>query len=744
MQKVIGEIQELRVVSLLLIAFLFVTAAGATAMNTSASDQDEPRARALAENGWPGFGFDERNTHLSPYDTSHVDGTVKWTFNTNNWLWSSAAITGNGTVYVGSTDDKLYALDNRDGSVLWSYETDGDIISSPAVDSDGNIFFGSKDHHLYSLDSSGGLRWKYETDGTIYSSPAVDENGTVYFGSYDNYFYALNSNGGLEWKYKAESWFWSSPAISPDGTVYVGSGDKHLYAFNGDGSEKWNFSTGGFIYSSPAVDESGNVYFGSYDDRLYAIDPNGDEIWNYKTGNDVLSSPAIGKDGTVYFGSNDQSLYALDSNGAKKWSFRTGGDVVSSPAIGDDGTIYFGSYDKNIYALTSSGDKKWEHSTYGSIYASPSIGPEGDVYVGSWDSKLYAFTGNNDAPVAVIDVWRQVEVNMTVAGIPGHTVTAQFYHGDELVDEMAATRPFGPPAENSTILKVMDIEDYRMVLIYNSTGVGANPVWVTFRAGNNTETIFHLFLSTGSSLQNETFDINKELMEIMGDKNIYHFSGENSYDPDGTIVSYQWDFDDGYQAEGMEVSHEFDKGVYDIKLTVTDDKGARASTIYVLNVGCDYTYADVTLWIAGRKGNEVTAVVYEDGNEVMELNVIKDQKWVNKAEGSFKIWETKTYTLELRYHAEERGCNPVLLRIEWGDSEKTIFELFKTRDGYDQVKTYDLKWDANNGIIIEDNGAQHDEISVSDYLEDVKHRIEVQEQVQRDIKRVDEKTKMML
>ncbi len=331
-----------------------------------------------------------------------------------------------------------------------------------------------------------------------------------------------------------------------------------------------------------------------------------------------------------------------------------------------------------------------------------------------------------------------------MAGIPGHTVTAQFYKGDALIDEMVTAKTFGCPAENSTILKLMEIEDYSMKLIYNSTGIGANPVWVTFRAGNSTETIFHLFLSASDSLQNETYDINRELIEVIGDKNIYHFSGEQSYDPDGTIVSYEWDFDDGTQADGMEVSHEFDKGIYDIELTVTDDHGAQASTIHVLNVGCDYTYADVTLWIAGRKGNDITAVIYEDGYEILSINVRKGRKWVNKVEASFKLWETKTYTIELRYHAEEIGANPVLLKIQWDDSEKTIFEVFKTRDGYDQVKTYELKLNMDGDITIDTHGTPLDEVSESEFLENVKHQVEMQEEINKDLNKLKEKTKMML
>ena len=32
-----------------------------------------------------------------------------------------------GTVYVGSNDDKLYALDGKSGDKLWEFATGGDV-----------------------------------------------------------------------------------------------------------------------------------------------------------------------------------------------------------------------------------------------------------------------------------------------------------------------------------------------------------------------------------------------------------------------------------------------------------------------------------------------------------------------------------------------------------------------------------------------------------------------------------------
>ena len=54
-----------------------------------------------------------------------------------------------------------------------------------------------------------------------------------------------------------------------------------------------------------------------------------------------------------------------------------------------------------------------------------------------------------------------------------------------------------------------------------------------------------------------------------------NFDGSGSYDPDGEIVSYDWDFGDGTTDSGETVSHTFsDPGMHTVTLTVTDDQGA--------------------------------------------------------------------------------------------------------------------------------------------------------------------------
>ena len=54
--------------------------------------------------------------------------------------------------------------------------------------------------------------------------------------------------------------------------------------------------------------------------------------------------------------------------------------------------------------------------------------------------------------------------------------------------------------------------------------------------------------------------------------------GSASYHPDGTIVGYDWSFGDNTTGTGISVSHTYTAvGIYDVGLTVTDDRGVQSS-----------------------------------------------------------------------------------------------------------------------------------------------------------------------
>jgi outer membrane protein assembly factor BamB len=337
--------------------------------------------------------------------TLEAIGELIWSYETGGEIESSPAIGSDGTIYVGSSDSKLYAITST-GGLYKDYTTDFAVRSSPAVGSDGKIYFGSDDVYVYALHPDVVRYWAYKTEGYVSSSPAIGSDGTIYAGSGDDNLWALTSDGKFKWKYNTGGDVASSPAIGGDGTIYVGSDDGSLYAINPDMTLKWSCKTGAKVQSSPAVGSDGTIYFGSQDGYVYALDPaDGNPKWSHKTDGKVNSSPAIGSDGTIYVGSDDNYLYALNpADGSVKWSYETGGFVRSSPAVGANGTVYFGSVDGYIYAVRSDGTLKWRYETAGSVItSSPAIGADGTIYCGSTDRYIYALS--SDSPGLASSPW---------------------------------------------------------------------------------------------------------------------------------------------------------------------------------------------------------------------------------------------------------------------------------------------------------------------------------------------------
>ena len=97
----------------------------------------------------------KEQTKTPPIDPSKHERFL-WAFETGGGVYSPA-IGSDGTVYIGSTDKKLYAINGKNGAKLWESETGDYVWSSPAIGSDGTVYVGSWDNMLYAIktDSKG-------------------------------------------------------------------------------------------------------------------------------------------------------------------------------------------------------------------------------------------------------------------------------------------------------------------------------------------------------------------------------------------------------------------------------------------------------------------------------------------------------------------------------------------------------------------------------------------------------------
>ncbi len=336
-----------------------------------------------AYNGTVYFGSFDGNF----YAVNTTTGKLKWKFKTGgekwiggkgyfglkpndlytNDLWDffiSSPISDNNpqneTIYFGSSDGNVYAVDASNGELKWKFATNGVIHTSPVIYKN-TIYIGSWDTYMYAIDAGTGKeKWKFKTGGDMPMSgiqaSATVYDDVIYFGARDAFFYALNATSGeLVWKYAAEgSWILSTAAVQ-DGTIYVGTSDTFLLlALDAkSGREKRKFKTCGYVYSSPII--SGNTaFFGDFTGKFYGLNLQDStaKAVEHNTSARLHKAGTVLKNDTLNFiyaaQKADLSFYA--PNKKVMDAFYTLGPILSSPAIKDK-SVYFGSADGYLYAL---------------------------------------------------------------------------------------------------------------------------------------------------------------------------------------------------------------------------------------------------------------------------------------------------------------------------------------------------------------------------------------------------------
>jgi outer membrane protein assembly factor BamB len=177
--------------------------------------------------------------------------------------------------------------------------------------------------------------------------------------------------------------------------------------------------------------------------------------------------------------------------------------------------------------------------------------------------------------------------------------------------------------------------------------------------------------------------------QIIYEGDTVKFDGSSSYDHDGTIVSYEWDFDasDGLwwetgtlpDATSPTATNTYgDDGIYIVTLRVIDNGNLSAKdtcNVTVQNVNPTVTIESITmeveigLRVAGRKYNNVSMALYEDGNQLGYVSIERlpgspdeQMAWIPVSINFSKSYDaTVTYTPE---DPPNIGSNPVWIYIK--------------------------------------------------------------------------------
>jgi len=415
----------------------------------------------------------------------------------------------------------------------------GNIQSTPAI-SDGRMFVAAyldgTHSSLYCIDIfTNKTIWETEIDNQqIISSPTVS-NDLVYIGSDDTYVYCFYAeNGTMKWRFKTGGRVRSSPAVY-DGSVFIGSDDAYLYKLDALTGEKiWQYGTDDKILSSPAISNN-KVFISSMDGYLYAIDIESPvAVWekfqiqnsNQATPPTISSSPLVINQ-KIIIGSLDNKLYCVDrDSGQICWDTKNiiGNRVEGSPCV-YKGRVYVGSVDKKLYCFDLiSGNLKWYFYTEsGIIKSSPSIA----------DEKLFFITSKGMLYC----------INLTTKD--------ELWHYD--TDQTGFSSPI----------------------------VSNGKVFVGGYLSGTTGFMYCIGEENKAPIAN--FSMEPSQTDTM---NKVYFN-DSSYDEDGYIGRWDWDFGDGFTSTEKNPIHIYNNnGVYIVELMVMDNEYLTSSTekqIIILN-----------------------------------------------------------------------------------------------------------------------------------------------------------------
>ena len=222
------------------------------------------------------------------YALDLISGKQRWRARTNGRVRATPAVV-DGLVVVGSFDGRVYALDLETGVERWVHKTEGDTLDSAkwgfdrraiqgsAAISDGTVYVGSRDSGLYAIDlATGHRRWRFSHRGSwVLAAPSV-RDGKVFVGSSDGHFFqAVDSSGKELWRLPTDANMLGSPLLIGNtllaGTYPRDTPNGELLAMDAaTGQVRWRLNLDASVLSSPVAFDN-EIYLGTEDGSIIAI-----------------------------------------------------------------------------------------------------------------------------------------------------------------------------------------------------------------------------------------------------------------------------------------------------------------------------------------------------------------------------------------------------------------------------------------------------------------------------------------
>jgi parallel beta-helix repeat protein len=161
----------------------------------------------------------------------------------------------------------------------------------------------------------------------------------------------------------------------------------------------------------------------------------------------------------------------------------------------------------------------------------------------------------------------------------------------------------------------------------------------------------------------------------------YVFNASTSYDRDGEVVSYEWDFGDGSTDNGMEVSHAYNEtGTYDVILTITDDEGYKGNLTKTIDANKNYPpdIPSIDGPSSGKWGKPYHFTFQSSDNEGSEVWYFvdwgdgKDTGWMGPYISGDEVSDSHTWTDQETFTIRCKVKDMYGSVCDWGEFEITI------------------------------------------------------------------------
>jgi len=217
-------------------------------------------------------------------------------------------------LFVGTSSQQIRAYSVA-GNLIWKTEIDKNIKTPIAVSGDNTLFFGTVNGFLYAINGdTGRVRWKFYVDTEV-GPPSIGRDGTVYIVG-NTFMHAVNpSNGHVYWRKDVFN-FSNVPLVldGEDHIVYIRRGG-FVDCYDLQGNYRWEAydDTGTVILANmvqPIIYQDMVIFATAGGGDLYAMDLNAGTVrWQYSVANSgnplqftptSLSTPAVDAQGTIF------------------------------------------------------------------------------------------------------------------------------------------------------------------------------------------------------------------------------------------------------------------------------------------------------------------------------------------------------------------------------------------------------------------------------------------------------------